>query len=457
MSIRFTLLLIFILLLAACGPAAPGPTPTPTKTPTPLVEDQPTLAPTETPVPPAGVSTDTPAAPPVDTPAPAEQPTEAPAEQPTDAPVAPPTDTAAPRPATATGKMLSPDYGAQAFLWWREDVADRDLTLMKNAGFRWVKQWFAWGDIEGAGRGQYDWSIPDRIVRQAEEHGLNLLVRVDREPGWAGPPPQNTEVFIEFLTELVQRYKGRIDAIQIWNEPNLAREWGNNPPSPTEYANLLRASYQTIKAIDPNMIVITAGMAPTGTCCDVAMPDDRFYREMYQAMGGNSTGYFDMLGVHGAGFAAPPEVSPDETAANEDDFGGERFFAFRRVEDIRQIMVENGDANKRVAVLEFGWTTDDRAGTDYYWHGAGAGIDANVQGDYLVRAYEWAKANWQPWIGLMSLIYMPDLDWSPDDEQWWWSIMDPSPIDQLYLRAPFVKLCLYFNERQGLPRCQYAP
>jgi hypothetical protein len=75
----------------------------------------------------------------------------------------------------------------------------------------------------------------------------------------------------------------------------------------------------------------------------------------------------------------------------------------------------------------------------------------------MVRAYQYAKANWQPWIGLMSLIFMPDLDWTADDEQYWWSIMDPSPIDQLYLRAPFVKLCLYFNEQQGLPRCQYAP
>ena len=353
--------------------------------------------------------------------------------------------------------MLSPDYGAQAFLWWRGEVADRDLTLMKNAGFRWVKQWFAWGDIEGAGRGQYDWSIPDRIVSQAEEHGLNLLVRVDREPVWAGPPPQNSAAFQEFLAEMATRYKGRIDAIQIWNEPNLAREWGNKAPNAAEYAQLLRDSYRTIKAIDPNMTVITAGMAPTGTCCDVAVPDDQFYRDMYRAMGGNSDGYFDMLGVHGAGFAAPPEVSPDETAANEDDFGGERFFAFRRIEDIRQIMVENGDADKRVAVLEFGWTTDNREGTDYYWHGAGAGIDANVQGDYLVRAYEWAEANWQPWIGLMSLIYMPDLDWTPDDEQYWWSIMDPSPADQLHLRPAFVKLCAYFNEQQSLPRCQYAP
>jgi hypothetical protein len=449
-------MLIVVLLLSACGPAAPGPTPTPTKTATP-VADQPTLAPTATPEAPAGIPA--PAEQPTDTPAPAEQPTDtpAPAEQPTDAPAAPPTDTPAPRPPAATGQMLSPDYGAQAFLWWRSEIADRDLTLMKNAGFRWVKQWFAWDDIEAAGRGQYDWSIPDRIVSQAEEHGLNLLVRVDREPAWAGPPPQNNVYFQEFLTELATRYRGRIDAIQIWNEPNLAREWGNKPPNPVEYAALLRNSYRTIKAIDPNMTVITAGMAPTGTCCDIAVPDDQFYRDMYRAMGGNSGGYFDVLGVHGAGFAAPPEVSPDETAANEDEFGGERFFAFRRVEDIRQIMVENGDADKRVAVLEFGWTTDNREGTDYYWHGAGAGIDANVQGDYLVRAYQYAEANWQPWIGVMSLIYMPDLDWTPDDEQWWWSIMDPSPIDQLYLRAPFVKLCLYFNEQRGLPRCQYAP
>lgn len=453
---RIALLLIVVLLLAACGPAAPGPTPTPTKTPTPLVVDQPTETPTETPQPPT--ATPAPAEQPTDTPAPTETP--APAEEPTStpAPAAEPTNTPVPpRPPAATGQMLSPDYGAQAFLWWREDIADRDLTLMKNAGFRWVKQWFAWDDIEAAGRGQYDWSIPDRIVRQAEEHGLNLLVRVDREPAWAGPPPQNNVYFQEFLAELATRYRGRIDAIQIWNEPNLAREWGNRPPNPAQYAAMLRDSYQTIKAIDPNMVVITAGMAPTGTCCDIAMPDDRFYREMYQAMGGNSTGYFDMLGVHGAGFAAPPEVSPAETAADKPRFGGERFFSFRRIEDIRQIMVENGDANKRVAVLEFGWTTDNRPNSPYYWHGAGAGIDAAVQGDYMVRAYEYAKANWQPWIGLMSLIFMPDLDWTADDEQYWWSIMDPSPIDQLHLRAPFVLLCLYFNEQRGLPRCQYAP
>ncbi|MCB0201824.1 MAG: beta-galactosidase [Anaerolineae bacterium] len=457
MSKKFAWLLAAALALSACGPAAPAATPTPTKTLTPAV--QPTEAPIDTPAPP----TDTPvptieepptatatAIPATDTPA-------AEATQPvaTDTPVAAATNP--PQPSGGFASMRSPDFGAQAFLWWRGEIADRDLTLMKNSGFQWVKQWFAWDDIEAAGKGQYDWSIPDRIVQQTEEHGLKLLVRVDREPAWAGPPPQNTQHLVDFLNALATRYKGRIDAIQIWNEPNLAREWGNQPPNPAQYAQMLRASYQAIKSADPNMIVITAGMAPTGTCCDVAMPDDRFYREMYQAMGGNSDGYFDMLGVHGAGFAAPPEISPDETAANKPLYGGERFFAFRHIEDIRQIMVENGDADKRVVVLEFGWTTDDRPESPYYWHGAGAGIDEATKADYLRRAYEYAKNNWQPWIGLMSLIYMPDIDWTPNDEQYYWSIMAPSQIDQLQLKNSIVVLCAYFNEQLGLPRCQYAP
>lgn len=458
---RLVWLLIAALVLTACGPATPEVTPTPTKTVTPpAVAEAPS---TDTPLP----ATDTPA-PPTPTPtvvitptavltptAPAEaQPTATPTPAP---PTATPIPTAAPPPPGSSAGMRSPDFGAQAFLWWRDDIADRDLTLMKNAGFRWVKQWFAWKDIEGAGKGQFDWSIPDRIVRQAEEHGLNLLVRVDREPGWAGPPPANLQSYLDFLQALATRYRGRIQAYQIWNEPNLAREWGNRPPNPAEYTRMLQAAYQIIKSADPDAIVVTAGMAPTGTCCDIAMPDTDFYRQMYQAMGGNSDGYFDMLGVHGAGFAAPPEVSPDETAADKPRYGGERFFAFRHIEDIRKIMEQFGDSDKKVVVLEFGWTTDNRVGTDYYWHGAGAGITEAVKADYLRRAYEYAKNNWQPWIGLMSLIYMPDIEWKPTDEQYWWAIMEPSPIDQLFWRNAFVELCIYFNAQLGRPRCQYAP
>jgi hypothetical protein len=354
--------------------------------------------------------------------------------------------------------MTSPDFGVQAFLWWREEVADRDLGLIKDAGFNWVKQLFSWQDIEGAGKGQYDWSKTDRIVDQAEKAGLKLIVRLRQDPDkpfWAGDPPQNAGEFADFVAAVASRYKGRIHAYQIWNEPNLAREWGKKKPDPAGYSRMLKSAYSAIKGIDPNALVITAGMAPTGTDSNEAMPDEKFYDQMYRAMNGNSDGYFDMLGVHAAGFAAPPEVSPSETAAKEIPYGGERFFAFRHVEDIRKIMERYGDQKKRVAILEFGWTTDDRPDSPYYWHGAGAGIDEATKGKYMVRALEYAKQNWSPWIGLMTAIYMPDVNWTKDTEQYYWSIIGPGYPD-LFLRAPYVELCIYMNKEEGL-RCKYDP
>lgn len=365
--------------------------------------------------------------------------------------------------------MTSPDFGAQAFLWWREEIAHRDLELMKDSNFHWVKQSFAWETIEGAGKGIYDWTVADRVVQQANESGLKLLARVSSDPDltnfWAGHPPGNAGDFADFVFALASRYNcapgaiGCIQAYQVWNEPNLAREWGGNRPNPAEYVQFLGAAYAAIKRGNPNALVINAGMAPTGDDSAIAMPDDKFYDQMYQAMGGNSSGYFDALGVHGAGFAAPPELDPAEAAANQ-QYGGYRFFAFRHVEDIRAIMVRYGDENKKIVILEFGWTYDS-VNPSYKWHGADAGIDMFVQADYLKRAYQYAAANWQPWIGLMSLLTMPNLDWMNDgnpndEEQYWWAIMEPSNIDEKKWRPAIIELCIYFNGLSG-QRCKYDP
>jgi len=390
-------------------------------------------------------------------------PTEAPATQPaatnTNTP-APPTNTPAPAPPSAPVTMASPDYGIQAFLWWQPEVAHRDLGLIKDAGFTWVKQWFAWRDIEGKGKGQYDWSTSDRIVQQVEDFGLKLLVRVDHQPDWAGAPPGNINAFADFLSAMASRYRGRIAAYQVWNEPNLAREWGNKAPSAAEYTQMLQKAYQAIKKADPNAVVISAGMAPTTELSQRAVPDTRFIQSMYDA---GAKSYFDMLGAHGAGYKAPPEMDPGQVATDPNYYNvgdvncpGDacRIYCFRHVEDLRQIMVNNGDGNKKVVVLEFGWTRDERTNSPYYWHRV---QDQFVQGEYMVRAYQYAKQNWQPWIGVMSLIYMPDVKWTQDDEQYWWSVIEPSSVDELRLKAPYVMLCSYIREQRGMGRCPYAP
>ncbi|MER3458117.1 MAG: hypothetical protein C4309_05325, partial [Chloroflexota bacterium] len=261
------LALVGLLALAACGPNSPA-------SPT-----QPTILrpPTNTPAlsPPSNAT-----APPTGgTPGPTRKPTKT------------PTPTATPLPTVvATLPLKSPEYGIQAFLWWRPEVADRDLNLIKEMGFSWVKQGMAWRDIEGAGKGVFDWSRADRIVRQVAEKGLKLLARIDHEPPWAmrtyasgdvvQGPPQNLQDFGDFCFAIADRYRGYIQAYQVWNEPNLSREWGGYPPNAAEYVQLLRVCYENIKRADPNALVISAGLAPTGTDLPVAVPDDRYVREM---------------------------------------------------------------------------------------------------------------------------------------------------------------------------------
>lgn len=329
-----------------------------------------------------------------------------------------------PPPQTGPVLMSSPDYGIQAFLWWRPEVADRDLGLARDMGFRWVKQIFGWRDIE-LSKGQFDWSRTDRVVKQAARAGVQLLIRIDHQPEWARAgcrlmgPPQQMQDLADFVTAVATRYRGLIGAYQIWNEPNLAREWCDRSPEPARYAEMLQVSYAAIKAADPRALVISAGLSPTGSQPPEAMPDDVYLQRLYEAMGGSSDGHFDVLGVHAAGFAAPPEVSPDEAAASS-QYGGERFFTFRRVEDLRAIQESFGEADKRVAILEMGWTSDT-VNPAYAWHA----VSEEVKADYLARAYRYAQEHWQPWIGVMSTIYLCDQDWDRSDEQYWWCVNEP--------------------------------
>lgn len=337
---------------------------------------------------------------------------------PSSSPTPPPTPTSWPR-----THLPSPDYGMQAFLWWHWDIAERDLGLIDSAGFNWVKQKVAWRDLEGISEGHFDWPKSDRIVERAEAHGLDVLFRLDGLPlpDWVESPadpsfPVHPEDFAHFCGAMAERYRGRVRAYQVWNEPNLSREWGGEPPNPAGYVRLLRACYIAIKQADPDALVISAGLAPTGTGPPEAMPDTEYVTTMYEA---GAAPYFDLLGVHAAGFLAPPEVSPEEAAANP-DYGGQRFFCFRHVEDLREIMVRYDDADKQIAVLEMGWTSDPR-NPDYTWFA----VTEEQKADYLVRAFRYAREHWRPWIGPMFVLSIANPFWTPEEEQYWWAITYP--------------------------------
>lgn len=320
--------------------------------------------------------------------------------------------------AAVDGPFPSLTYGIHTFLWWDGGDVGAHLDLVRLMSFSHIKQTFAWRDIEPQ-RGVWDWKQADRILEEIERRGLQLVIRLGQAPSWArmpgaeiarDAPPANLSEFSAYCAAVAQRYQGRISAYQIWNEPNLSREWGDQPPDPARYVDLLAACSSAIRQVDPAAILISAGLAPTGNNDDAALPDDVYFDQMYR---NGFQRYIDVVGAHAPGFA-PPEIGPDDEEA------AHRWFTFRRIEDLRKIMLRYGDEARQMAIMEFGYTTD-RVNPDYQWFS----VTEQEQADYLERAYEYAIANWRPWIGLMVLIYMPDPAWQPNDEEYWWSILEP--------------------------------
>ncbi|MDE0609007.1 MAG: hypothetical protein OXH77_03720 [Anaerolineaceae bacterium] len=331
--------------------------------------------------------------------------------------------------AAVTNPPFTPlTYGIQTSLWWDDGFNGWRLDMVRLMVFSHVKQGFAWADTEPHA-GDYRFGRADELVAEIEGKGLQLVARLGHSPGWvraANPAPpgampvdvpparRHLDDWGEWCGAVATRHAGRIAAYQIWNEPNLAREWGGHPPSAADYTELLQVCSAAIRAADPQAILISAGLAPTGTCCEKARPDDLYLQELYDA---GFQHHVDVVGMHAPGFSAP-ELGPDEAEAG----GGQRFFTFRRVEDLRRIMVANGDAARQVAILETGWTRDVAGHNPAYsWFA----VDEATQADYLVRAYRYAAEHWRPWVGLMTALSIADPAWDEDDEQYWWSIIAP--------------------------------
>ena len=71
--------------------------------------------------------------------------------------------------------------------------------------------------------------------------------------------------------------------------------------------------------------------------------------------------------------------------------------------------------------MEMGWTTDSRPNSPYAWHS----VTPEQQADYLVKAMQYARANWSQWAGPMVVLYIPEPEWTANDEQYYWSITNP--------------------------------
>jgi hypothetical protein len=349
--------------------------------------------------------------------------------------VAPPQVTPAPAPVPppvpqTPVQASSPDYGMSVFVWGHPDTTSRDLKLVTDLGFHWQKTLFQWRAIEGGCKGCFDWSEADRVVKASAASGVQIIARLDFQPTWArkdgaqNGPPDNFQDYADFVSAFVSRYSapstiGRVAAIEVWNEVNLDREWGGatiDKQQAADYVRLISAAYTAAKAADPSVTVISAGLSPTGVTDGHSADDVQYLQWLFDA---GLKGHYDVLGAHGNTQA--PEV--DAALGSLHDFPHPSFY-FRRIEQLRDVMVKNGDADRRVWLLEFGWTADS-VHPNYSWFA----VSEDKKAANIVKALEYAHQNWQPWIGVMTLWTLPDPAWTTDREEYWWAITnaDGSP------------------------------
>jgi hypothetical protein len=289
-------------------------------------------------------------------------------------------------------------YGMGAHLYYQDQ--GRITRLTREAGFGWVKQQVRWSDVERT-KGQPDWSELDKIVDFSLKAPLNVMFSVVTAPAWSRAaggvdgPPDNLADFAVFMSQVATRYKGQVRAYEIWNEQNFSREWGGGQINAGAYVEMLKVGYEAVKAADPNAIVISGALTPTGfTDPNVAIDDVLYMEQMYQYKDGMIKQYADVIGAHAGGYNNPPETDPN--TASTEQFRGHPSFYFRRVEQLRAVMEKYGDASKRMWLTEFGWSTVNQApGYEY-----GRFNTEQNQADYLVRAFNLAKTRY-PWMGVM--------------------------------------------------------
>jgi hypothetical protein len=263
----------------------------------------------------------------------------------------------------------SPLYlGTNAVLY---DAQDADLIAsLGSPGKVSARVTYYWSDIEPT-KGNWQFAVYDDLVKRATNADIPLLgilayamkrvsvVAADMQGDpWALSfcPPDDIEQFATFAGMVATRYP-EVRYWEIWNEPNTTYFWRPSP-DPARYVQLLRLSYDAIKAANPKAVIVLGGLSPgTGAGQVNTTTAASFLESVYQDGGKN---YFDAVGFHPYNDGAPPDS-----------------FLADYVNSVHNVMTKNEDGNKPVWITEVGWF-------------AGTGTNALTevqQADYLSRSF----------------------------------------------------------------------
>ena len=314
-------------------------------------------------------------------------------------------------------------YGMNTFLQQEvlPEVREESLRLLNEAGFRFIRQQFAWEDIEVHGKDDFidrrndpdgvdAWAKYDNIVDLAEQNDIEIIARLDNPPAWSRvmtdtigthAPPDDFGDYGDFVEAVVERYRGRITYFQLWNEPNIYPEWGEQLVDPQAFTELLCVGYNRAKAANPDAVILAGALSPTIALDGRDLNDLVFLQRMYAAGAGEC---FDILSAQGYGlWSGPTDQRLRPTVIN-----------YPHAMLLRDVMVQNGDATKPIWISEAGWNTVPQEMADPYGR-----VDAEQQGRYAIEAYQRAQADW-PWAGVINYWFFKRASDAEVDQPWYY-------------------------------------
>jgi hypothetical protein len=288
-----------------------------------------------------------------------------------------------------------------------------------EAGFGVMATTVSWSHTEPS-RGQFPFEQTDQwgktapndvtnVIAAAQGNGLRHAFRIIDPPAWAGSTPANVNPadLEDYAFHLVQYAHDGMAYLELFNEQNLAFEWGG-PPDPAAYARLVAAVYRGAKRADPSVPVLSAGPSQRTGGRDGSMEDVDWLNGFLQAGGAASV---DAVGVHAYLGSNDPSIGPDCVP-----------LCFRQVEEFRAALDAN-NVGQPLYVTEFGTLEDTPTDLGQYnW----MKLPSDVRADYLVRAVR-LSADY-PWLRgatVFNLDYAAAPWNNPNSDVAWFSLLNP--------------------------------
>jgi hypothetical protein len=259
--------------------------------------------------------------------------------------------TAPPAPNTPTA--ASGKYGVNQDLAWDppgQGVAE--IQLMRAAGVQWLRMPLRWHWLEPQ-PGRFKWDRVDPVVDRAAGAGLKLLAVLGGTPTWAsgvpaqrvtpgsnwdGFAPVGDREFADYVARVVEHFRGRVQAYELFNEPNSPNHWQPEPDA-RRFVDLLCAGYRAARRADPGAVIVAGGLNGNGVS-HVPVGSSSFLDSIYAGRGARC---FDVLAIHP--FAHP----------TEDELVGLQAW----VDETRQYMRARGD-RRELWLTEVGWSSGER-------------------------------------------------------------------------------------------------